>query len=254
MRACRTGVTWKSRSRDLEFRCRSADLRLLRRTVRIAQALCPPLRRQQPDGTRRRNLSAFLHAEIDMRHEARRTCAAWPGAGRAAGHRDPPCVVEPLVARDDGAGNEPWAPPLNPLTGPHQAPALAEALRRLPVPTVRRRGFHADPASRQPVRDGRRASVLPRFRLQLVCSTCSRLAFGRTAQAIVATIHRGAGRRHRLGLLPRPCRQRQVQREIDDPRRWRGRPLTSGRSPKAVWRVARIGHGTSFRLPAHLLV
>src|SRR5690606_40996322 len=46
-----------------------ADLRLLRRTVRVAQWLWPPLKRHRPlelvD-----ELGAFLRDEIDMRHEA----------------------------------------------------------------------------------------------------------------------------------------------------------------------------------------
>src|SRR3546814_21093460 len=48
-----------------------ADLRLLRRTMRVAQWLWPPLRRHRPLALVD-ELGAFLRDEIDMRHEAQK--------------------------------------------------------------------------------------------------------------------------------------------------------------------------------------
>src|SRR3546814_3512203 len=75
-----------------------ADLRLLRRTMRVAQWVWPPLKRHRPLDLVD-ELGAFLRDEIDMRHEAQnmrrmaRVHDALPGITQ-------PHVAEPYATRD----------------------------------------------------------------------------------------------------------------------------------------------------------
>ena len=232
-----------------------ADLRLLRRTVRIAQALWPPLRRQQPVELVD-ELSAFLHAEIDMRHEAqnmRRMAPVLDGQPDVA----LPHVIEPLVARDVMVQEMSHGQRLESAYGTPQAPVLAEALLGTYLYQLFDAGvFHADPhpGNLFVMDDGR--LCFHDFGSIGVLDAGSRLAFAGLLEAIGAgdppgVLDGAIG----LGFFPAHVERRIHEREIDlILGELASRPLAQWSVAEAVWRVARIGHGTSFRLPAHLLV
>jgi ubiquinone biosynthesis protein len=232
-----------------------ADLRLLRRTVRIAQALWPPLRRQQPVELVD-ELSVFLHAEIDMRHEAQNMRRMAPVLDGRPGIAIPH-VVEPLVARDVMVQEMSHGHRLESAYGTPQAPALAEALLAAYLYQLFDAGvFHADPhpGNLFVMEDGR--LCFHDFGSIGVLDASSRLAFAGLLEAIVAgdppgVLDGAIG----LGFFPAHVERRVHEREIDlILGELASRPLSQWSVAEAVWRVARIGHGTSFRLPAHLLV
>src|SRR3546814_1342815 len=103
-----------------------AELRLLRRTMRVAQWVWPPLKRHRPLDLVD-ELGAFLRDEIDMRHEAQnlprmaRVLDALPGITQ-------PHVLEPYATRDVLVQDPNHGTPLEPAYGTAAAPPLAAAL------------------------------------------------------------------------------------------------------------------------------
>lgn len=232
-----------------------ADLRLLRRTVRIAQMLWPPLRRQQPVQLVD-ELSAFLHAEIDMRHEAqnmRRMAPVLDGQPGVA----LPHLIESLVARDVVVQEMSHGQRLEASYGTAQATALADALFGAYLHQFFGAGvFHADPhpGNLFVLDDGR--LCFHDFGSIGVLDAASRLALAALIEGIAAgdapaVLDAAIG----LGFFPTHVERRAHEREIDlILAELASRPLAQWSVAEAIWRVARIGHGASFRLPAHLLV
>jgi ubiquinone biosynthesis protein len=232
-----------------------ADLRLLRRTVRIAQVAWPPLRRQRPVELVD-ELSQFMHAEIDMRHEAQ-------NMRRMAPVLDPlpgvalPHVIEPLVSREVLVQELSHGQRLEAHYGTPQAPALADALlgaylHQLFVAGV----FHADPhpGNLFVLDDGR--LCFHDFGSIGVLDPAARLALAGLVEAIAA--NEGADvldAAIALEFFGAHVERREHEREIHlILSELASRPLAQWSVAEAIWRVARIGHGASFRLPAHLLV
>ena len=231
-----------------------ADLRLLRRTVRVAQWLWPPLTRHRPlelvD-----ELGAFLRDEIDMRHEAQnmrrmaRVLDALPGITQ-------PHVVEPYAARDVMVQDRSHGTRLEAAYGTAAAPALARELLDAYVHQLFGAGvFHADPHPGNLFffDDGR--LCLHDFGSIGVLDPASRLALGGMVEAIAADDAEGVlDAAIALGFFPPQVERRSHVREIHlILAEMASRPLAEWSIAEAIWRVASIGRGAGFRLPAHLL-
>lgn len=231
-----------------------ADLRLLRRTVRVAQGLWPPLKRHRPlelvD-----ELGTYLLDEIDMRHEAQnmrrmaRVLDSLPSITQ-------PHVVEPYVSRDVLVQDRSYGRRLDSAYGTSAAPALAQALLEAYVHQLFGAGvFHADPHPGNLFffSDGR--LCLHDFGSIGVLDPASRLALGGMVQAIAADDAEGVlDAAVALGFFPPQVERRSHVREIHlILAEMASRPLAEWSIAEAVWRVARIGQGADFRLPAHLL-
>lgn len=231
-----------------------ADLRLLRRTVRVAQWLWPPLKRHRPlelvD-----ELGAFLRDEIDMRHEAQnmrrmaKVLDALPGITQ-------PHVVEPYATRDVLVQDRSHGTRLEAAYGTAAAPALARALLDAYVHQLFGAGvFHADPHPGNLFffDDGR--LCLHDFGSIGVLDPASRLALGGMVEAIAADDAEGVlDAAIALGFFPPQVERRSHVREIHlILAEMASRPLAAWSIAEAIWRVARIGQGAGFRLPAHLL-
>lgn len=231
-----------------------ADLRLLRRMVRVAQGLWPPLKRHHPlelvD-----ELGAFLRDEIDMRHEAQnmrrmaKVLDSLPGITQ-------PHVVEPYVSRDVLVQDHSHGTRLDSAYGTAAAPALAQALLEAYVHQLFGAGvFHADPHPGNLFffSDGR--LCLHDFGSIGVLDPASRLALGGMVEAIAVDDADGVlDAAIALGFLSSHVERRSHVREIHlILAEMASRPLAEWSIAEAIWRVARIGQGVGFRLPAHLL-
>ena len=232
-----------------------ADLRLLRRTVLIAQMLWPPLRRQRPVELVD-ELSAFLHAEIDMRHEAQNMRRMAPVLDDQPGIALPH-VIEPLVASEVMVQEMSHGRRLEAAFGTPDAAGLGDALLGAYLYQLFGAGvFHADPhpGNLFVLDDGR--LCFHDFGSIGVLDAASRIALAALVEAIAAgdapgVLDGAIG----LDFFPTHVERRAHEREIDlilgD---LASRPLAQWSVAEAIWRVARIGQGASFRLPAHLLV
>jgi ubiquinone biosynthesis protein len=231
------------------------DLRLLRRTLQIAQALWPPLHRQRPIELVD-ELTQFMHDEIDMRHEAQnmRRMAAVIDAQLGA---TLPHVIEPLVARDVLVQERSHGQRLEAVYGTPAARRLATALLDAYVQQLFVAGvFHADPhpGNLFVLDDGR--LCFHDFGSIGVLDPAARRALAALVEAIAASeaepvLDAAIG----LGFFPPHVERRAHEREIHlILAELRSRPLAQWSVAEAIWRVARIGHGNDFRLPPHLLV
>jgi len=231
-----------------------ADLRLLRRTMRVAQWIWPPLKRHRPlelvD-----ELGAFMRDEIDMRHEAQnmrrmaKVLDSLPGITQ-------PHVVEPYATRDVLVQDRSHGTRLETAYGTGAAPALASALLDAYVHQLFGAGvFHADPHPGNLFffDDGR--LCLHDFGSIGVLDPASRLALGGMVEAIAADDAEGVlDAAIALGFFPPQVERRSHVREIHlILAEMASRPLAAWSIAEAIWRVARIGQGAGFRLPAHLL-
>lgn len=232
-----------------------ADLRLLRRTVRVAQWLWPPLQRQRPlqlvD-----ELAGFLRDEIDMRHEAQ-------NMRRMAGAIDSlpgvtlPHVIDPFASREVLVQERSLGKRLESAYGTPAAPALANALLDAYVYQLFGAGvFHADPhpGNLFLLDDGR--LCLHDFGSIGVLDPVSRLALGGMVEAIAANDAEGVlDTATALGFFQPHVDRRMHAREIHlILAEMASRPLAQWSIAEAIWRLARIGRGEGFRLPPHLLV
>lgn len=231
------------------------DLRLLRQMVRLAQTLWPPLRRQRPlelvD-----ELSQFLNDEIDMRHEAQ-------NMRRMARVIDPlpdvalPHVAEPLSTRDVLVQERSHGMPLEGVYNTPAAPALAQALLDAYVQQLFVAGvFHADPhpGNLFVLDDGRLCfhdfgsiGVLDPLARRALAALVEAIADGEAEAVLDAAIGLGFFSVH----VERRAHEREIHLILAE---MASRPLAEWSVAEAIWRVARIGHGADFRLPAHLLV
>lgn len=231
-----------------------ADLLLLRRTMRVAQWIWPPLKRHRPlelvD-----ELGAFLRDEIDMRHEAQnmrrmaKVLDALPGITQ-------PHVVEPYATRNVLVQDRSHGTRLEAAYGTAAAPALARALLGAYVHQLFGAGvFHADPHPGNLFffDDGR--LCLHDFGSIGVLDPASRLALGGMVEAIAADDAEGVlDAAIAMGFFPPQVDRRSHVREIHlILAEMASRPLAQWSIAEAIWRVARIGQGAGFRLPAHLL-
>lgn len=230
------------------------DLRLLRRTVRIAQWIWPPLKRQRPlelvD-----ELGGFLRDEVDMQHEAQ-------NMRRMATVIDPlpavtlPHVVDALASRDVLVQERSHGSRLESAYGTPAAPALASALLDAYLHQLFGAGvFHADPhpGNLFVLEDGR--LCLHDFGSIGVLDPASRLALGGMVEAIAANDPEEVlDSAIALGFFQPHVERRTHAREIHlILAEMASRPLAQWSIAEAIWRVARIGQGASFRLPPHLL-
>jgi ubiquinone biosynthesis protein len=232
-----------------------ADLRLLRGTLRAAQWVWPPLRRQRPlelvD-----ELTEFLRNEIDMRHEAQ-------NMRRMAAVIDPlpalslPHVIDPLATREVLVQERSHGSRLESVYGTPAAPTLAAALLDAYLYQLFGAGvFHADPhpGNLFVLEDGR--LCLHDFGSIGVLDPASRLALGGMVEAIAAEDASAVlDSAIALGFFPPHVERRAHEREIHlILAELTSRPIAQWSIAEAIWRVARIGHGAAFRLPPHLLV
>lgn len=232
-----------------------ADLRLLRRTLRIGQWLWPPLKRQRPLELAD-ELAGFLRNEIDMRHEAQ-------NMRRMASVIDPlapvtlPHVIDPFVAHEVLVQERSRGAHLESAYGTPGAPALASALLDAYVHQLFGAGvFHADPhpGNLFVLQDGR--LCLHDFGSIGVLDPASRLALGGMVEAIAcndapAVLDTAIALGFFQPYVDRRAHEREIHLILAE---MASRPLAQWSIAEAIWRVARIGQGEAFRLPPHLLV
>lgn len=233
----------------------ATDLRLLRRTARIMQWFWPALRRQRPVELVD-ELSAFLRAEIDMQHEAqnmRRMAKVFKSQNGVT----LPRVVEPLVSRDVLVQDMSHGQRLETFFGTPQSSALVQVLLGSYLHQLFGAGvFHADPhpGNLFVLEDGR--LCLHDFGSIGVLDSASRLALAGMVDSIAVNDASGVlDGAIGMGFFEAHVERRTHEREIDlILGELASRPLEQWSVAEAIWRVARIGRGASFRLPPHLLV
>lgn len=232
-----------------------ADLRLLRRVVRIAQSLWPPLRRVRPLALVD-ELTSFLRDEIHMLHEAQ-------NMRRMAAVLDPlsdvtlPHVIDDLASRNVVVQERSRGARLESVYGTPAARPLAGVLLDCYVHQLFGVGvFHADPhpGNLFLLEDGR--LCLHDFGSIGVLDPPSRVALGGMVEAIAANDAEAVLETAiELGFFEPLVEGRTHVREIHQIlAEMSGLPLVQWSIADAIWRVARIGRGESFTLPAHLLV
>lgn len=232
-----------------------ADLRLLRRLVSVLQRFWPRLRRQRPlelvD-----ELAAFLHAEIDMTHEARNM------RRMATALADVPGVTLPRV-------HERWVAPqvlvqelshgrrIEDAYGTPRARELAHLLIDAYVHQFFGAGvFHGDPhpGNLFDLPDGR--LCFHDFGTIGYLDAESRLAFAQLIESIAYDDAAGVlDASTTLGFLTARLDRRAYLRAISEVlSELTTLPLAQWSVAEVVWRVTRIGAGENLRLPRHLLV
>ena len=231
-----------------------ADLALLRRTVRICQWLWPPLKRHQPIRLVD-ELAAFMRDEIDMRHEAQNMRRMAPVLARCEG-LTMPHLIEPWVSRNVIVQERSRGQRLDAAFGTPEAPKLARTLLDGYLLQLFGAGvFHADPhpGNLHVLDDGH--LCLHDFGSVGVLDPASRVALGSMIEAIVANDASAAlDAAIELGFFDSKVDRRSHEREIHlILAELASRPLSQWSIAEAIWRVARIGSGEEFRLPADLL-
>lgn len=232
-----------------------ADLRLLRRFVRVCQWLLPGLRRYQPLDLID-ELGQFLHQEIDMVQEAR-------NMRRLASTLDPlpyltlPHVVEPLVAPAVIVQEFSHGAALATQNGTPRGRELAGLLLDAYIHQLMGAGvFHADPhpGNLFELSDGR--LCFHDFGSIGFLDPASRTAFAQLIEGLVvddasAVLDAVVA----MGFITGPIDRRAYVRAINEILSSLATlPLNEWSMADAIWRVARIGAGANFRLPRHLLV
>ena len=167
-----------------------------------------------------------------------------------------PHVVEPYATRDVLVQDRSHGTRLEAAYGTAAAPALARALLGAYVHQLFGAGvFHANPHPGNLffLDDGR--LCLHDFGSIGVLDPASRLALGGMVEAIAADDAEGVlDAAIAMGFFPPQVDRRSHVREIHlILAEMASRPLAQWSIAEAIWRVARIGQGAGFRLPAHLL-
>ena len=232
-----------------------ADLRLLRRLVRVAQVLVPALRRQHPleliD-----ELSAQLLLEIDLAHEARNV-RRLAEALKDQSNLWMPGIIEPYVHSDvlvqEYSHGRPIAETFGTPRGREIASLLLDAyLHQLFVAGV----FHGDPhpgnlfdmpEGTLCFHDLGLVGYLDPLARAALAGMFEAVAYGDAVEALDGAID--------LGFISGPIDRREYQSAIGEIlSELSGMPLAQWSVAEAVWRIARLGAGEHFRLPRHLLV
>lgn len=233
----------------------NADLRLLRRFVRIAQLFLPALRRQRPleliD-----ELAAFLHDEIDFSHEARnmRRLAATLDSlvDVTMAH-----VIEPFAAHEALVEEFSHGHPLAAIYGSPRAREVVDTILSAYIHQFFDAGvFHADPhpGNLFDLADGRVCFhdfgsigyLDPESRMALA-QMIESIGYDDTAGVLDAAVAMG----FIDGVIDRREYPRAISAILSD---LAALPLSEWSVAEAIWRVARIGAGEHFRLPRNLLV
>jgi ubiquinone biosynthesis protein len=232
-----------------------ADLRLLRRFVRVSQWLLPGLRRYRPLDLID-ELGQFLHQEIDMVQEAR-------NMRRLASTLDPlpyltlPHVIEPLVAPAVIVQEFSHGAALATRNGTPRGRELAGLLLDAYVHQLMGAGvFHADPhpGNLFELPDGR--LCLHDFGSIGFLDPPSRTAFAKLIEGLVqndapAILDAVVAMGFIEGAIDRRVYLRSISEILSS---LATLPLNEWSMADAIWRVARIGAGENFRVPRHLLV
>jgi ubiquinone biosynthesis protein len=231
------------------------DLRLLRRAAALAQMVFPALRRQRPlhliD-----ELGTQLQAEIDLEHEARNARRL-----RAAIGDQPsitmPRMIDPLVSQGVVVQEFSQGLPISAVFATARGRELASKLLDAYIHQLFVAGvFHGDPhpGNLFVMEDGRLCfhdfgtvgylDPADRRSLALLVEAVSYRDAEAALDAATA-----------LGFLTPPLDRREYIRSIsailDE---LATLPLAQWSLAEAIWRIARLGRGESFRLPSHLLV
>lgn len=232
-----------------------ADLRLLRRLVSVLQRFWPQLRRQRPlelvD-----ELAAFLHAEIDMTHEARNmrrmatALAEVPGVTLPRVHER--WVAPQVLVQELSHGRR-----IEEAYGTPRARELAHLLIDAYVHQFFGAGvFHGDPhpGNLFDLPDGR--LCFHDFGTIGYLDAESRLAFAQLIESIAYDDAAGVlDASTTLGFLTARLDRRAYLRAISEVlSELTTLPLAQWSVAEVVWRVTRIGAGENLRLPRHLLV
>ena len=232
-----------------------ADLRLLRRFVRVSQWLMPGLRRYQPlelvD-----ELGQSLHQEIDMVQEARNmrrlahTLDSLP-------YLSLPHVVEPWVGPAVIVQEFSHGAPIATRNRTPRGRELAGRLLDAYVHQLMGSGvFHADPhpGNLFELPDGR--LCFHDFGSIGFLDPAARVAFAQLIEGLVANEPQDVlDAVVAMGFISGPVDRQAYVRAISEILSSLATlPLNEWSMADAIWRVARIGAGAHFRLPRHLLV
>lgn len=232
-----------------------ADLRLLRRVLRLGLLLFPALRAHQPlelvD-----ELADFLRLEVDLAHEAgnmRRLAKVFQALPMVT----MPALIEPLVHAEVVVQSFSSGRPLVDASGSDRASELALVVLDAYLHQLFADGvFHADPhpGNLFEMPDGR--VCFHDFGSIGYLDPESRASLAQLIDSIV--VHDSAGVLDAavvMGFIQGTVERRTYQRSISEIlARMASLPLQDWSVAEAIWQVARIGSGANFRLPRHLLV
>jgi ubiquinone biosynthesis protein len=233
----------------------STDLRLLRRTARVAMALFPGLQRQDPAALID-ELGSQLRAEIDLEHEAR-NARRLEGALRGDAKVTLPRALEPAGSADVMVQEFSRGTPIGDIFATPQGKAVAQQLfdsilRQLFLAGV----FHGDPhpGNLYLMEDGR--LCFHDFGTVGYLDPASRRALALLVEAVSYTDAEGAlDAAMALGFLRPPLDRREFTRAISSILDELGTlSLSEWSIAETLWRIAKLGQGDRFRLPPHLLV
>lgn len=232
-----------------------ADLRLLRRLVRVVQVFLPALHRQRPleliD-----ELSEQLLIEIDLQHEARnvrRLAEALKDQPQLWMPRVIEPYVHPTVLVQEFSHGRPLAETFGTKRGREIAGVLLDAyLHQLFVAGV----FHGDPhpGNLFDMPDGK--LCLHDFGLIGYLDPLSRMALAQLFDAVAYGDAEGAlDGAINLGFISGSIDRREYQGAISEIlSELSSLPLDQWSVAEAIWRIAKLGAGEHFKLPRRLLV
>lgn len=232
-----------------------ADLRLLRRVLSLSLRLFPALRVHRPFELVD-ELADFLRLEADLSHEAgnmrrlAKVFQALPGITM-------PALIEPLVYPEVMVQGFSSGRPLVDASGSDRASDLAIAVLDAYIHLLFAEGvFHADPhpGNLFEMPDGR--VCFHDFGSIGYLDPESRISLAQLIDCIVVDDSAGVfDAAVVLGFIQGTVERRTYQRAISEILARMARlPLQDWSVAEAIWQVARIGSGTNFRLPRHLLV
>lgn len=249
-----TDVVVKVRRPGIVLQVKS-DLRLLRRLTWVLQSFVPAVRRQRPLDLID-ELGVQLLAEIDLEHEARNVRRLW-----TAINGDPaltmPRTIEPYAAADvlvqEFSRGAPIAVAFGTDRGAVVARQLLDAyLHQFFVAGV----FHGDPhpGNLFLMTDGRLCfhdfgtiGYLDPAARRWLAQMIESLSYAEAEGALDAALG--------LGFLTPPIDRREYTRAISEILdELASLPLSQWSLAETIWRIVKLGHGDSFRLPRHLLV
>jgi ubiquinone biosynthesis protein len=231
------------------------DLKLLRRILRLALLLFPALRAHQPLALVD-ELAEFLRLEVDLSHEAanmRRLAHVFKALPKVT----MPAVIDPLAHPEVIVQGFSSGQSLQAAYGTERAPKLAGVVLDAYLHQLFAEGvFHADPhpGNLYEMADGR--ICFHDFGSIGYLDPESREQLAQLIEFIVVKDAAGVlDASMALGFIRAGAERRGYQRAISEVlERMASLPLADWSVAEAIWQIARIGSGTNFRLPRHLLV
>lgn len=233
----------------------NTDLRLLRRVTWLMQSFLPGLRKQQPLALID-ELGTQLLAEIDLEHEARNVRRLWTSI-EGNPSLTMPRVIEPYASVGVLVQEFSHGAPIDSEFGTEKGAVMAEQLLDAYLQQLFETGvFHGDPhpGNLFLMADGR--LCFHDFGTIGYLDPAARRSLALLIEAVSYTDAEAAlDAATAMGFLTLPLDRRNYIRAISEILdELSTLPLSQWSLAETIWRIARLGHGESFRMPCHLLV